>query len=125
MGEVIAMNVWRGRVQRLGIVMASVIVYIIFQEIFSIGCPIKYFLHIPCAGCGMTRAVKCAIVGDFRQAFCYHPLYLLVPCMGAMIIFSDLFSKKVNHYFWYSVGGLFTIVYGMRFILHSQALFYG
>ena len=48
----------------------------------------KYF-NIPCLGCGMTRAWKSVLKGDFIQAFEYHRAYWTVP-----IIFIYIFFKK-------------------------------
>ena len=47
-------------------------------------CPMRVALHIPCPGCGGTRAILAALHGDFRTAFQLHPLavpllFLLVP----------------------------------------------
>lgn len=121
-GRFFTMNIGR-RLNKIGLIIGGILLYAGFQKIFPIGCPIKYFLHIPCAGCGMTRALREAVVGDFKMAFYYHPLYFLVPFMGGMIVFGDLFSKKVNVYFWYIVASLFAVIYGIRIILHASAIF--
>lgn len=111
------------RLKKVGLIIGGILLYISFQKIFPIGCPFKYFLHIPCAGCGMTRALQSAMVGDFESACYYHPLYFLIPFMGGMIIFGDMLSKKVNCYFWYIIGSLFAVIYGIRIILHASAIF--
>lgn len=111
------------RLKKLGLVIGIIIFYIGFQKLFPIGCPFKYFLHIPCAGCGMTRAWKSVIMGDFHKAFYHHPMYFSVPFMAGMIIFSDVFPKEVRMYFWYIMASLFAVIYGIRIILHSAAIF--
>lgn len=51
-----------------------------------IGCPIKYITGISCAGCGMTRACFSALRLDFSRAFYYHPLFWMVPVIGAIVL---------------------------------------
>ncbi len=41
-------------------------------------CPLKALFGIPCAGCGLTRAMLCAAKLDFLNAFRYHPLFGVV-----------------------------------------------
>ena len=47
------------------------------QKVFY-HCPFLYFFGVPCPGCGMTRALIKACTFDFKAAFYYHPLFLLV-----------------------------------------------
>lgn len=47
-------------------------------------CPMAVILHVPCPGCGMTRATLAALHGDFATTYRYHPLaILMVPLLGA------------------------------------------
>jgi hypothetical protein len=41
-------------------------------------CLFKTLMHIPCPGCGLTRSFACLLDLDFRGAFYYHPLWILV-----------------------------------------------
>ena len=36
-------------------------------------CPLRRFTGIPCAGCGMTRAMCALARGDFGRAWAFHP----------------------------------------------------
>ena len=56
----------------------SVITAIILFIFLVYQCPILYFFHIPCPGCGITRAHISALTGDFQTAFSYHPLFVTV-----------------------------------------------
>lgn len=40
-------------------------------------CPMATLLHIPCPGCGMTRATLAALHGHFADSFHVHPLGML------------------------------------------------
>lgn len=41
-------------------------------------CPTAAVLHVPCPGCGLTRATLAALGGDWSQAFSLHPLFWLL-----------------------------------------------
>ena len=46
-------------------------------------CLVAAVLHVPCPGCGLTRAAFAMARGDFTRAFALHPLSLvLVPALG-------------------------------------------
>ena len=72
----------------------GVILYIFILRIFNSTCIIKEVLHIPCPGCGMTRAIFSALRFDFVQAFAYHPLFPLVPLIFLYFIFDGRLIKK-------------------------------
>lgn len=42
-------------------------------------CIFRNLIGFPCLGCGMTRAIRYAMVSDFTNAFAYHPLFFVVP----------------------------------------------
>lgn len=50
----------------------------IMNFIFGTVCPSALFLGIPCPACGITRAAKLMLMGQFRKSFEMHPLLILV-----------------------------------------------
>ena len=53
-------------------------VFILFSMTTGISVCVQYqALGVPCPACGMTRAWAYALSGDLRQAFYFHPLFLL------------------------------------------------
>lgn len=58
--------------------------------VFIYKCPFRLLFHYPCPGCGLSRAVISFLKGDIKEAFNYHPLFLLA---GFEIIYL-LFRKK-------------------------------
>lgn len=70
-------------------------------------CIFYRFLGIPCPTCGITRAVKYLLVGDFYNAFYFHPLFPL-------LIFFPLFFTKKGEKCIYIIGSIFIIVWILR-----------
>lgn len=54
-------------------------------------CPTRTWLHIPCPGCGATRATWLALHGDFAGSFHMHPLALLV---GVLMVPTGLIALR-------------------------------
>lgn len=50
-----------------------------FGLLVCYGCPIYRLLGVPCPGCGLTRAWCCFLMGEWRLAMQYHPLFLPAP----------------------------------------------
>jgi len=46
-------------------------------------CPLKHWAGVPCALCGLTRSVSCAVRGDLRESVGYHPFGVAV--IGAAV----------------------------------------
>lgn len=61
--------------------LAAVLIYIALP----IKCPIKYFFHIDCPTCGMSRAMFSLFRGDFASYMSFNPMalpFLLVLLFG-------------------------------------------
>lgn len=71
--------------QKLPLLFLLILV-ILFYNITSIGCPIKWFTGISCPSCGITRALFSAFRLNFAEAFRYHPLFIILPCFFAYLI---------------------------------------
>ena len=55
------------------------LVVLVIMYVFKITCPMLQFLHIPCPGCGMTRAWIHALQLDLAAAFSYHGMFWSMP----------------------------------------------
>ena len=64
----------------------------------EIGCIFLRFLHIPCPGCGMTRAWLSALSLDFASAFRHHFMFWSAPLLYLWFLFDGkLFkNRKIN-----------------------------
>lgn len=70
-----APRLWRffnSKVDAVGIFFTVVILAAYY---WCIGCPFRFFLGLPCLGCGMTRAWGRILRGDILGAFYFHPLW--------------------------------------------------
>ena len=93
--------------------LVAVAIYIAVCYSF-IGCPIKFFIGIPCPGCGMTRAVVSALRLDFASAFRFHPLFPIAPLFIAYIFAEDMLPSKASRVLAAVFAILFFSVYFFR-----------
>lgn len=65
---------------------------------FRLPCLLIAAFHIPCPGCGMSRAFFCALQLDFSRAFSYHPMFWSVPVLYLYFLFDGklLRNKQVD-----------------------------
>lgn len=63
------------------------LVAIFLMERTGIGCVFQHFLHIPCPGCGMTRALRAVLRLDLRGAWGYNPMIFAMPYLIWFIFF--------------------------------------
>ena len=48
---------------------------------FHLPCVFLKYLHIPCPGCGMSRAIFAAVRLDFAEAFSNHAMFWSMPVL--------------------------------------------
>ncbi len=90
----------------------SLIIMLVWN--LSIGCPIDWLFGIPCAGCGMSRALVAVLHFDFYSAWCYHPLIYLMPFVVLLYLFRKKIDKKLLKAAFITVFVLFVVVYVIR-----------
>jgi len=62
-------------------------------------CLIRTLFGVPCLGCGMTRAISCLFHSDFKQAFQYNKLVVIVfplLCYSWLHAFNTEYQKLRN-----------------------------
>jgi hypothetical protein len=73
--------------------------YLIVQKFFTASCPIYQTIGIPCAGCGMTRAARFVLTGQFSRAFYLNPLaFFVVAFVLYCIFYRYIKGKAVPHF---------------------------
>ena len=73
------------------VVIAAFVVFYLF-----VGCPIRFFTGICCAGCGMTRAAFSLLKLDFASAFYFNPLVFTMPFFGILGLIFRKDRKKLK-----------------------------
>lgn len=90
-------------------------------------CPFKFFLGVPCFGCGMTRALMSCLHFDFNAAFSYHPLFgfviitALIWCLNRLGI--KTISRQITIPLLVTLCALFIIVYFIRLFIGSDIVY--
>lgn len=92
---------------------AAYIVFIMFMWHMNIGCIWQSIFHIPCIGCGITRALLCAVRFDFISAFEFHPMFWSVPIIYLYILKDGVLfkSKALNYCILFSLALCFVVSY--------------
>ncbi len=91
-----------------------VILFYLFLNFCGITCPVKYITGISCAGCGMTRAWLSLFGLDIKEAFKYHPLFVLPAVFALFFIFKNRIPHKIYIGFIILSILVFIIVYLVR-----------
>lgn len=84
--------------------------YIFVHAVFRAFCPLVLMTGLPCAGCGMTRAVFFMLTGQFYRSWLLNPMALpVILFAGYCMIFRYVFGKKVKGF----KAGLIILCLGM------------
>ncbi|MCQ2312197.1 MAG: DUF2752 domain-containing protein [Paludibacteraceae bacterium] len=80
-------------------------------------CPSKLIFHVPCPGCGVTRAVLLALHGQVIEALCFNPNVIFALgfiFLYPILILYDGLTQKTH---------LFTIYYSLDAALKRPMFF--
>jgi hypothetical protein len=105
-------------IQKL-VLLATLALYLTLTSL-TIGCPIKFLTGISCPGCGMSRALFCALKGSIREAFYYHPLLPTAPLLVAYMMFDNSLKRRTSHAVALSFIVLYISVYIVRIIFFAN-----
>ncbi len=100
------------------VAVASIIVNIITDGEGTI-CIIANTTGYPCPTCGLTRSVMYALMLDFKSAFLYNPLIVVLPfaiiTLGYGVLKQD---KKFLNRAIYIIGSIAIVVWAIRMFLY-------
>lgn len=98
--------------------------FCIFALVYS--CPFKLLFHIPCPGCGISRAYASLLSLDIQKAFSYHPLFFTVaPAIlyaAHRNILKIRLSNKAEEFLLMLLSVAFIIVYLIRLLILKQPI---
>ena len=105
------------------IIFAVLVLFAATLIFFKISCPIRTLTGIACPGCGITRALTCAVKLDFRGAFYYHPLWItIIPLIVTLKILSVKKKSRAFYAVLLSFIGLLVVVWLYRMIFSDGAV---
>jgi hypothetical protein len=62
-------------------------------------CPVRLVTGLPCPSCGLTRAARFALRGDFARATAMHPMWMLVlPFLAGVAIAECVAFARVRRW---------------------------
>ena len=74
------------------------ILFIILDIIYV--CPFNYYFHIPCPGCGMTRAFKLILQGNILASLQYNllaiPLFIFI-ILSMIFLVVDIIKNQTEY----------------------------
>ena len=89
---------------KFGIIVGYPLLAFLFYRL-GVRCLFRTLLHIPCPGCGMTRAVVSLLHLEFPTAFSYHPMVFALPVMVLYFLLDGkLLGKKWDTAVWIFLG---------------------
>ena len=95
--------------------LAGILIYCLVLWIAEIGCIFLKLTGVICPGCGMTRAVIALCKLDFKCAFSYHPLVLLLPLIFIYFLFDGkIFGKRTDIAILITIALAFVAVWVLR-----------
>ncbi len=83
-------------------------------------CLFHLLFKYPCPSCGLTRAFLAFFKGDFKLAFYYHPLFILIPLVLLLFFFRKVKALKALYYkniIWYFIIIIFLLTYIIRVLI--------
>ncbi len=95
----------------------SIFFIYLFLSLLHVGCPIKFLTGISCPGCGMTRAVISVFRLNFKEAFHYHPLFLITPVMLCLFLLETAIKPIYYKIAWSMIFLMFLLVYIIRLFI--------
>ncbi len=100
----------------------ALLVLLFLMHFSGIGCPFRFFFGIPCAGCGMSRALLELLQGHGAEAVRLHPLVVAMPFAAVLWLFRRHIPEKYRKPILSVMIAAFLITYFVRIAYHDPAL---
>ena len=106
------------------IIVTFILWNVIVRSLFHAFCPVLIIFGIPCAGCGMTRAIWFVLTGQFERGIRLNPTApLWIIFLGYMIFVRYVLGKKIKGVY-KILGGVVVISFGV-YIYRMVSVFPG
>ncbi|MCL2719387.1 MAG: DUF2752 domain-containing protein [Lachnospiraceae bacterium] len=90
--------------------------YFVIQIFFTASCPVYRIIGLPCAGCGMSRAMRFVLTGQFSRAYFLNPLAFGIVFFGFYCFFYRYIKGKTIPYFVHGIVAIFILLFLFYFI---------
>lgn len=94
----------------------------LFFHLIGVGCPIKWFTGISCAGCGMSRAWLALLSGNVSEAFLCHPLFWIPPFAVLALLFKNKINDRIFRIIMLTFAIAFITIYVYRMIFDDSGI---
>jgi hypothetical protein len=81
-------------------------------------CTFKLLFGVPCFTCGITRSIISFINLEFKEAFFFHPLLLIIIAYIIFGILDVLKIRNISKYEIYLLFSLLVFIYLLRMYLY-------
>lgn len=89
-------------------------------------CPMRFLFGIPCPLCGMVRALKSVLSGNFSRAFYYHPLWPFAVLFVPLIVLQEFrilnIKRKHQNVFYILLAVCVLVCYFVRHAIDSPVV---
>jgi hypothetical protein len=99
-----------------------IITLTIINLIFDTVCLSTIFLGIPCPACGITRATKLMLMGQFSKSFKMHPLLILV--ILGVILWQIMINFLHNSRLYMNIYVIICIVIFICFYIYRMQVYF-
>lgn len=86
--------------------------------VFGWHCPIYAFIHLPCPGCGMTRALISLLHGDLQQSLSWHVMLIPTIILASAGLVFHRRQKVIHRLVW-----LWLLLMGAAWLWRLYSLF--
>jgi hypothetical protein len=114
-------NLWGDFRKFWWIPLGLLLYYFIMNTFFTASCPIYQVIGLPCTGCGMSRALRYVITGQFIRAFQLNPLAFVIILFAFYCFYHRYIKGNVIPRFVSGVVIIFILMFGyyiVRMYLH-------
>ena len=115
----IGARLWRDLRRFWWIPLGLLLYYAMARWLLPASCPFYQVLGLPCPGCGMTRAMRFVLTGQFARAYYMNPLVFVI-ILYALFCFFVRYVKGARMP-WFGWGIL--VIFGLMVVLYLTRMY--
>lgn len=120
---IFSMNTYKQLLKKYGFAITLCIITLtIMNLIFDTVCLSTLFLGIPCPACGITRATKFLMIGQFQKSFEMHPLLFLV--IIGVVLYPIMINYINNGRLYISLYVIICVIIFIGFYVYRMKIYF-